>query len=183
MKNIIFLIFITLFFAGCASTQPSVYLKTTHPLIITQKPQEKKVYVKFNNSINIENNITKHLEYELKNNGYDISKDPLNSDYEIYGDLINFQRIYVKDPNVYLIFRPTLFYGRFGYFYDYDPYFYNDTSYIYKAQVSVLIKSKNLQTYSTNLNLESSKGVYSTSTIMAKFTDRISKQIVHFLEF
>ncbi|ASM40512.1 hypothetical protein CSPB12327_02925 [Campylobacter sp. RM12327] len=186
MKKSIFLFFLLAFFTGCASTNSIVHLKTSEPLIITQKPEGKKVYIKFNNSINIENNITKSVEYMLQNNGYEISQDSNSSDYAIYGDLVDFKRIYVKDPNVYMGFGfgMSRFYGGFGHFYDYDnPYEYNDTSYIYEAQVSLLIKLKNLQDYSTNLNLQSDRGVYSTSTIMAKFADKISTQILHFLEF
>lgn len=188
MKKTIFLIFMALFFVGCATTShgPTVHLKTTQPLIITQKPSGNSVYVKFNNSVNIDNNITQNIQYILQNNGYVVTNDSSNSDYEIYGDLTDFRRIYVKDPNVYMGFGFGMrrFYSGFGRFYDYeDPYAYNDTSYIYEAQVSLLIKLKNLQNYSTNLNLQSARGVYSTSTIMSSFSDKISKQILHFLKF
>ena len=193
MKIKIFICFLIAFiFVGCAGKGvPSLYMQTSSPIFITNlnKDANQSVYINFKNSSNQQNTLEKSVRAKLEQRGFVSSGDIKNADIVILGDLMSFERLTVKDPNIFL--NVGYGFGSFGRrssvgmgvffgdpFYD-DFYDRRTNSYVYRASVSLSIKTKERE-QRTVLNVQSDRNVYSPSYIMPFIEDKISTQILNF---
>ena len=189
MKIKIFICFLIAFiFVGCAGKGvPSLYMQTSSPIFITNlnKDANQSVYINFKNSSNQQNTLEKSVRAKLKQKGFVSSGDIKNADIVILGDLMSFERLTVKDPNIFL--NVGYGFGSFGrrssvgmgVFFG-DPFYDRRTnSYVYRASVSLSIKTKERE-QRTVLNVQSDRNVYSPSYIMPFIEDKISTQILNF---
>ena len=193
MKIKIFICFLIAFiFVGCTGKGvPSLYMQTSSPIFITNlnKDANQSVYINFKNSSNQQNTLEKSVRAKLEQKGFVSSGDIKNADIVILGDLMSFERLTVKDPNIFL--NVGYGFGSFGRrssvgmgvffgdpFYD-DFYDRRTNSYVYRASVSLSIKTKERE-QRTVLNVQSDRNVYSPSYIMPFIEDKISTQILNF---
>lgn len=198
MKNLIFLIFVSLIFIGCAgkNSQSVGIIKTSAPIFISEFPVEKTAFVNFTNTSEMDANLTEAVEFDLQKNGYEIVSENL-ANFVIKGNINYFRRVIVKDENPFFgsigfgfgfggfrhagIGIGTRF--PFGYLND-DDYDYRTNSYIYDGQVSLLIRVKSGKTYkdyATNLNYQTGRNLNGPTSIKQKFNEKISQTILQIL--
>lgn len=195
VKNLIFLIFISIFITGCA-TKTNLnqgIIKSSDPIFITTPLNKKSTYVKFTNSSTLDSNLTQAIEFELAKNGFKIVSNEAKANIIIKGNLNYFRRLQIKDPNVFLNFGFGSGFRRAGWgmgfgmpFGDFDDdyYDYRTNSYIYDGQLSLLVRVRDgikFNDYATNLNYQSDKNINSASTMNDIFNYKISKQILVYL--
>ncbi len=202
MKTIFSLIlatFLSIFLVGCAeissNQQPNLgYISTSAPVFLSEKPTQKIAFISINDTsgtgANFDKILSTNLSDALNQNGFYITDDESKATYIIKGNLNYFARFILREVDPFA--RP--FFGRGFYrreiWDDWDEY--ELQSYVYKAQISLLIRTQNsvkngrkinVQTrdYATNLNWQSDKNLYSKYEMSQILSTKITEQIINFL--
>lgn len=200
-KSIFFSIF-ALILVGCSDkvlSVPEIYVKSTHPIFITNINQnelsttKKSAYVFFKNSSGYQNSLLEAIRSRLINFGFLQSSDAQNADIVILGDFVSLQRFEHRTRN-----EPRMFMNM-GYGFgsrgwrsrslglgmmfgdsldDWDDYERTDY-YIYKAVVSVMIRV-NGREQSTNIEVQSGENLYSPSYILPFIEAKVADQIINY---
>lgn len=175
MRNFILIFTILLTLTGCSRNLNlnQGIVKSSEPVFIQTKPKNKKTYVKFTNTSNVDSNLTASLKNYLAKSGYEIVADENLATIVVKGNLDYFRRreIYTYEP-----YYP--FWGRRWYYYD-D--FYKDTEYIYDAGVLLLLRVEN-EEEKTNLTFQHGGSLYSFSSITEILNYQIYKRVLGYLE-
>ncbi|MBR8463342.1 hypothetical protein KDD93_01990 [Campylobacter sp. faydin G-24] len=176
-----------LFLSGCAtSSTPSLYTQSSVPIFVTTQDTNTTIFINFKNSSGAINTLENSVKAKFINRGYILANDMNTASIVILGDLMSLQRLEVKDPNVFL--NLGYGFGSFGSGYGIgvgtifgadDFYDHRTNSYIYKANVSVMIRTKERE-QSTILSIQSGRNTYSPSYIMPFIEDKIATQILNF---
>lgn len=199
ISSLILAIFLSVFLAGCAeissNQQPNLgYIATSAPVFLSEKPTQKIAFISINDTsgtgTNFDQILSENLSDALRQNGFYITNDENKATYIIKGNLNYFARFILREVDPFA--RPFFgrgFYRR-GIWDDWDEY--ELQSYVYKAQISLLIRTQNsikngrktnVQTrdYATNLNWQSDKNLYSKYEMSQILSAKITEQIINFL--
>ena len=196
ISSLILAIFLSVFLVGCAeissNQQPNLgYIATSAPVFLSEKPTQKIAFISINDTsgtgANFDQILSANLSDALRQNGFYITNDENKATYIIKGNLNYFARFILRevDPFARPFFGRDIFrrgFYRRGIWDDWDEY--ELQSYVYKAQISLLIRTQNsvkkgkktsVQThdYTTNLNSK-----YEMSQILSA---KITEQIINFL--
>lgn len=203
--SLILAIFLSVFLAGCAeissNQQPNLgYIATSAPVFLSEKPTQKIAFISINDTsgtgTNFDQILSANLSDALRQNGFYITNDENKATYIIKGNLNYFARFILReaDPFARPFFGRDIFrrgFYRRGIWDDWDDE-YELQSYVYKAQISLLIRTQNsvkkgkktsVQThdYTTNLNWQSDKNLYSKYEMSQILSAKITEQIINFL--
>lgn len=179
MRNFIILLVVILSLTGCSRSVNlnQGIVKSSQPIFVENKPLNKKTYIKFTNTSNVDSNLTAALKDYFSKSGYEIVENENLASISIKGNLDYFSK---KEVYTYP-YHPMFFWGR-RYYYD-D--FYRDTEYIYDAGVSLLLRIKTsgkVDEYTTNLTFTHSGYLYSFGTITEILNYQIYKKTHAYLE-
>lgn len=183
--NILFKLFLILFFYGCSTARvDNSIIKTSSPVFIENSNIGNNLFI----NINSDNNLTQIVADKLSSK-FNIIKDNKNFDIKVIGHLNYFRRNIIKDPNAYIGFGFGFINRGFGFgvsrnFYD-DFYPSSTNSYIYDGQVSLQISVKNGKKndiYETNLDYESGKNLNSLNKALDNFAQKIADYLIVILK-
>lgn len=197
MKNIFFLIFVSIFIMGCAPSSPKSYIKTSSPIFILQKPDSKTVFVSFQDSGNMENDIDSFVEKRLEDENFILTHNEEFASIIVKGTINYLRQKHLKNTRGFVsvgfgfgsggrrysdmgigvehrVFGGDDFADTYGHGYRYD------------GQASLLIRIKSKQkyeNYSNNLDFVSKEGAYTLEHMTKEFNRQIANKIVEYLRF
>lgn len=187
MKKILLFISMAFILVGCASKEQNLgYIQTSSPLFIQNMPTQKRLFVDFTNTSNVDTNLTQAVKLSLAKSGYEVVPMKEMANVIIRGNLNFFKRTTIsnfENGGVSFGFGFGSWSDRFGFGVNSYPYnIYSNL--VYNAQVSLLIEIKNNKTpksYETNLNYQSPKGWDDINEVKAMFNKKIIEQIKSYL--